>query len=125
MRYWLPVLLYLGLILAVSSIPGRTLAPLRLASWDKLAHAVEYGILSVLLARALREAGLRRGAPAPRTVALLAVLGAVAWGAIDESYQHLTHRVPDAFDLVADAVGAILVQARRLAARAGSMREAS
>ncbi len=116
--YWAPVLFYLGLILTVSSIPGPRLEPLRLASWDKLAHAIEYAGLSLLLARALAAAGPWRGTPSPLKVTLVALVAAIAWGAIDENFQRLTGRQPDIFDFLADSVGVILAQAARFAARA-------
>jgi VanZ family protein len=50
---WLPVLVWAGVIFAFSSIPSLGTG---LGTWDyvlrKLAHATEYAILAVLLARA-------------------------------------------------------------------------
>jgi VanZ family protein len=50
---WLPVLVWAGVIFAFSSIPSLGT---NLGTWDyvlrKLAHATEYAILAVLLARA-------------------------------------------------------------------------
>jgi VanZ family protein len=115
--YWVPVLVYLCLILAVSSLSGRTLEPLRLASWDKAAHAVEYAVLSLLVARALAHDGPWERAPSPRAIAAIAFAAAVAWGAIDESYQRLTGRQPDVFDWLADSAGALAAQAAALRVR--------
>jgi VanZ family protein len=53
---WLPVLAWAGLIFALSSIPSLATG---LGAWDlalrKLAHATEYAVLGLLLARALAE----------------------------------------------------------------------
>ena len=53
-RLWLPVLLWAGLIFALSSVPDLGTG---LGGWDlalrKLAHAGEYAVLGALLARAL------------------------------------------------------------------------
>ena len=109
--YGLPVFLYAVLILALSSIPARTLAPLELAGWDKVVHAVEYGIFGVLIARALRGAGPRRVRTSALAVALGAFVAAAAYGALDETYQGRTGRDPSVYDWIADGTGALLAQA--------------
>ncbi len=108
--YWLPVFLYAALILTLSSIPPRRLEPLRLAGWDKVAHAVEYGVFGALIARALRGAGPRRLAASARGVALAAIVAASGYAALDEAYQARTGRDADPFDLAADAAGAAVAQ---------------
>jgi VanZ family protein len=115
-RFWAPVVAYLALTLVASSIPPKELKPLALGGWDKLAHAIEYAGLSAVVARALRGAGPWSGAPSRRAVALAALAASVAWGAIDETYQRVTGRQPDPFDLLADGAGALLAQAASLAA---------
>ncbi len=108
--YWLPVFLYAALILALSSIPAPRLEPLELAGWDKLVHAVEYGVFSALIARALHAAGPRRLASSARGVALVAIVAASGYGALDEAYQGRAGRDADPFDLAADGAGAVLAQ---------------
>ncbi len=53
-RLWLPVLLWAGLIFALSSVPDLGTG---LGGWDlvlrKIAHAAEYAVLGALLQRAL------------------------------------------------------------------------
>ncbi len=55
LNYWLPVILWAGLIFYLSSISG--LASNMSVFWDvfwrKLAHATEFGVLNLLLFRAL------------------------------------------------------------------------
>lgn len=109
--YWLPVVLYATLILAVSSIPPSRLEPLELSGWDKAAHAVEYAILSVLLSRALRGAGPGRLASSAGATALVAILVTGCFAALDEAYQSRTGRDPDPYDALADGAGAVLAQA--------------
>ena len=108
--YWLPVILYAAMILAVSSIPAKRLKPLELAGWDKAAHAIEYGVFSGLIWRALRAGGPRRAASSVRRAAFLAFLLATCFGALDETYQGRTGRDPDAYDFAADGAGALFMQ---------------
>ena len=94
---WLPVLVWAGVIFALSSIPSLSSG---LGSWDlvlrKLAHATEYAILAVLLWRALgRE--------------LLAFALAVLYAVTDEVHQtFVAGRHGSPRDVVIDAIGAAL-----------------
>lgn len=58
-RNWLPVLLWAGLIFALSSVPDLGTG---LGGWDlvlrKIAHVAEYAVLGALLARATARANL-------------------------------------------------------------------
>jgi len=126
--YWLPVIAYAAFILAVSSIPGSALARLPFTFWDKGAHIVEYGLLSLLAGRAVR-ASTRGGATASSfRTAFFVAAAVVAFGAIDEFYQGTRGRDADVFDLAADAIGASLAQtiqsARARGARGRRLREA-
>jgi VanZ family protein len=104
------VILYAAMILAVSSIPAKRLKPLELSGWDKAAHAIEYGVFSGLIGRALRAGGPGRLASSARSAAFLAFLLATCFGALDETYQGRTGRDPDPFDLAADGAGALIAQ---------------
>jgi VanZ family protein len=72
---WIPVVLWAGVIFGLSSIPDLGTG---LGGWDlvlrKLAHATEFGLLAVLLYRALLRAPL-------------ALLVASAYAATDELHQ--------------------------------------
>jgi VanZ family protein len=115
--YWMPVILYAAFILAVSSIPGSAIK-LPFSFFDKGAHLVEYGLLSLLVGRAVRAGRLvPKSAPgsdarvrADITAAAITVAVVVAFGAIDETYQSTRGRDSDIYDLTADAVGACIVQ---------------
>ncbi|HEY1367181.1 MAG TPA: VanZ family protein [Gaiellaceae bacterium] len=94
---WLPVLVWAGLIFAMSSLPGVSSG---LGTWDlvlkKCAHAAGYAVLAVLLLRAL-------GRELPAFV--LAVLYAVS----DEVHQtFVAGRHGSPRDVLIDAVGAAL-----------------
>jgi VanZ family protein len=105
LRYWLPVLVYIGLIFAASSIPGRDI-PMLFPYVDKLEHLAEYSLFGLLLGRAFRfTVGGQRG----RVWALATVaLGALV-GGMDELYQKLTPgRISDVRDWAIDVTAVAL-----------------
>ena len=94
---WLPVIAWAALIFALSSIPDLGTG---LGGWDlalrKVAHAVEYAVLGVLLVRALG-----RELPA-------AAIG-IAYAVTDEVHQAFVpgrHGAP--IDVLVDAVGVLV-----------------
>jgi VanZ family protein len=94
---WAPVVLWAGLIFALSSIPDLGTG---LGTWDtvlrKLAHAAEYAILGALLLRAVQNV------PA-------AVLLASAYAATDEVHQtFVSGRHGSPLDWAIDSAGALL-----------------
>ncbi len=98
---WVLAIGYAALILTVSSIPSDEFPvgmPLHL---DKVAHAVEYGILALLLCRAVRT---------PNQAALIIIaLSCTTYGILDELYQSLIPgRFPSGWDAAADTVGSAL-----------------
>jgi VanZ family protein len=122
-RYWLPVLLYIGLIFSMSSIHGSAI-PTPFPNVDKLEHLLEYSLFGLLAGRAIRFTlgGTRRLRAAWGTL----LLGATV-AALDELYQkRVPGRSSDPLDWLTDvtAVGiAILltqVVSARVVARASS-----
>ncbi len=101
---WGPVVLYLLLIFALSSIGSPPGLPARIS--DKTAHVILYSGLGVLLIRAL--AGVRLAGARLRQ-ALLAVAIGAAYGASDELHQFFVPgRSCDVFDWVSDLAGVVL-----------------
>jgi VanZ family protein len=106
-RYWLPVLAYVSLIFILSAQPGLR-PPFKFEASDKVAHILEYGGLSFLLARALITL--------PRLESLLlAGLSAVLLGAgiavADECFQStIPNRDSSVYDWIADTLGLSLAQ---------------
>jgi VanZ family protein len=97
LTHWLPVLLWAGVIFALSSIPSLGTG---LGVWDlilrKGAHMTEYAVLGLLLMRALG-----------RDLPALAI--AIAYAATDEIHQHFVQgRHSSPFDVAFDACGAAL-----------------
>ncbi|MBI1799086.1 MAG: VanZ family protein [Candidatus Eisenbacteria bacterium] len=105
--YWLPVLLYVTVILTLSAQPHLQ-PPLHFRNADKLCHLIEYGGLGVLLARALR--GSMR-VSVPLFAGLMAIgLGSMI-GAGDEYFQSFVPgRESSVFDWMADTLGVIVAQ---------------
>ncbi len=106
-RYWLPVLMYVSLILIVSAQQDLQV-PIQFHNADKFYHVLEYLGLGVLLARACR-ASLRSHVPLhwARTTLVVGVLV----GASDEIFQStVPHRTASIYDLLADATGLLLAQ---------------
>jgi VanZ family protein len=104
---WGSVLAYMLLIWVLSDRPRLTLVErLPFPHADKLMHAAEFGLLALLLCRALRPpvAGAGR-----RWRALVALLVAALYGLLDEVHQaHVPGRVASGADVIADVVGAAL-----------------
>jgi VanZ family protein len=93
---WVPVVLWAGVIFALSSIPSLGTG---LGTWDyvlrKCAHMTEYAILAALLYRAL-------GRHMP------AFFAALAYAASDELHQRFVHgRHGTPVDVAIDAVGIV------------------
>ncbi len=104
-RYWLPVILYVGLIFGASSIPGRDI-PTLFPSSDKLEHLTEYSLFGLLLGRAFRfTIGGDRG----KIWSLSTVLVGGFVGGMDELYQRFTPgRTSDIRDWVMDVAAVSL-----------------
>jgi VanZ family protein len=97
LTHWLPVVLWAGVIFALSSIPSLSSG---LGTWDlvlrKAAHVTEYAVLGLLLARALL-----REVPA-------FALG-VAYAVTDELHQSFVRgRHASAVDVAVDSLGLVV-----------------
>ena len=104
--YWLPPVLWMGLMLWWSANAFRVGAPSVLLSWDKLAHAVYFGSVALLVMRAL-IGDLRWSL---RYAATAAFLFTVLYGAWDEYRQGFDPaRTRELGDFAADVAGALCV----------------
>lgn len=122
LKPWLPALLFMGVIFALSSQPNPLpFVPRGILTHDKLLHALAYAVLGLLVCRALLAGGVL-----PRRAVLLALLIASAYGITDEIHQmYVPNREADVADWAADTIGAALgallaayLRRRRPAARA-------
>lgn len=108
LKYWVPPLLYMVLIFAISSMEQPPL-PMPKFEWltiDKLYHFVEYAILGGLLSLAFVKA--RPSVVPLQSIWYIAALISILYGASDEWHQTF---VPGRFatlaDWVADVLGSI------------------
>ena len=112
-RAWVPAVVYVGLIFAVSSIPGSVFCDMPLRIFDKAAHAVEYAGLGLFLMIAFRGS-LPEGL---KSNALLFALGTgLLVGVADELYQLVVPgRGVEFLDWVADVIGVTVGSATAMA----------
>jgi VanZ family protein len=105
--YHVPVVLYAGGVLALSSIPHLGPPPLRLPAADKIAHFIEYGIFAWLIFRSFSNIGRLYSAG---RLLLFTVLSVSVFALFDEFYQrHVPGRHFDMADVASDAAGAVAV----------------
>lgn len=102
--YWLPVILYCGLIFIQSSYPStQTLT--RFPHADKLVHAGVYALLGFLFYRAFQTTKIRK------SIALLVIISAMAssvYGISDEIHQYFVpSRTASIADVLADVLGSV------------------
>jgi VanZ family protein len=98
---WLPPLLWTALILVGTSWPSISVGPDDIIGLDKAIHFGAYGVLALLVRRALL-------APSSLGTAVLIVLALSGFGAIDEWHQSFINgRSSSVFDWIADTLGAI------------------
>ncbi|MDQ8203889.1 VanZ family protein [Pelagicoccus sp. SDUM812003] len=99
---WPPIALTATLVAASFLSPVAPAAP-NVVGFDKIAHFCVFGLLGTLLFRRLRQPFLSN-----RRV-LWALIGAVSYGALDESLQFFNPaRSFDPLDWIADLSGALL-----------------
>ena len=109
LNYWLPIILYAGFIYYLSSlsnpidqiIPNGVLIYFDFEHF--IYHIIEFGILSLLLYRALKTMNEN-----PQT---LSILIAVSYSITDEMHQYFVPgRVSSVFDVAIDVFGIIAMQ---------------
>ena len=106
-RWWVPVYLYAGLIFTVSSLPSP-LPAFKIPFLDKGLHAVEYGVLGFLLARAISNDSPRK---LQQDFRLWAALFAFLYGLGDEWHQSFVPmREASLLDALFDGLGAFVGQ---------------
>lgn len=105
--YHLPVIVYAGLIITVSSVPNLQTPDLRFLAFDKVAHFLEYAVFALLAFRSFYHLG---SSPKLRRSLLLSALFVSFFALLDEMYQHfIPGRYSDWRDFVFDLTGAALV----------------
>jgi VanZ family protein len=99
---WLPPLLWTGLILLGTSWPSISVGPDTVVGLDKAMHFGVYGMLAVLVVRAVQP-------PISLTHALLILLTLSGFGAADEWHQgFIAGRSSSFYDWIADTLGILV-----------------
>lgn len=102
-RYWLPVLVWAGMIFYLSSMP-LTGGPGSIRLSDKLLHSIEFFSLSFILFRAFSNSNCKKGAY------FFAILLTILYSCSDELHQlFVPGRVCDIIDLLFDSLGSVLI----------------
>lgn len=102
-RFWIPPLLWMGVMFTVSSLPGKDIPDLGIPHLDKVAHFCEFFIFGVLIARAFFRSF-------PETSFLKAIIIclviATAYAGLDEWHQQfIPGRTVDFADFFANLTG--------------------
>jgi VanZ family protein len=120
---WLPALLYMALIWALSSTELPELPLTRFPMRDKLIHTIEYAALALFVA----HAAVRTWPDRTRArLAAVAILIAGAWGVLDEIHQaFVPGRSSEIADVLADVLGASVGATARLVLSAVRARAAT
>lgn len=104
-RYWLPVFAWCALIFVQSAFPPPEQIP-RWPHFDKLLHLCAYGLLGILVCRALNTIGPLKAKQG--RLFLWAVALTTLYGLSDEWHQSMVPgRNASSADLVADFIGAL------------------
>ena len=104
--YRAPALFYAVLIFLMSSIPGGELPDLPFFSFDKIVHAIEFGLFGMLLFRAFRYP-----LSLPHPYILTLAVG-IPYAALDEIHQlFVPGRNCDIYDFYMDVLGIIVFSA--------------
>ena len=109
LSYHLPMILFGGAIIAVSSVPDLHTPQVKDIAFDKVAHFIEYAIFAFLTFRSFANwPWMMHGSRA----CIFAALFLTAFASFDEFYQHLIPgRFASVYDVLADLCGALLVLA--------------
>lgn len=103
----LPMLVVMGTIFFLSSIPGDKLPLPSIYQIDKLAHLMAYGTLAATILIAHKW---QTRLQFPARVVFLTIVGALFYGVTDEFHQaFVPGRCVSGGDLLADTLGAALV----------------
>ena len=104
-KYWLAVLVWMGIIFYFSSLPGKDIPGL-FPFQDVLFHVIMYAALAYLFSRALKN--IYSKLTVARLVFLTVIFG-IIYGLSDEFHQSFVPgRDASAFDLFIDAVGSFM-----------------
>lgn len=95
------LILYLFVILVLSTIPGGALPKIDIFSFDKLLHVIEYFILAFLAINAIKM-------PSTRIIILIIIVG-IVYGGFNEIWQGIVaDRFASIYDAIANGIGMVI-----------------
>ncbi|MFC1562458.1 VanZ family protein [candidate division KSB1 bacterium] len=107
--YYFPVIIWIIVIFAASSVPQFTYIKQPWMGFDKFVHFVEYGILGFLLTRAL---SYWNNGGVTRLMVILSIFIGTVFAGFDELHQkYIPGRIESLNDFIADIFGIVLAQA--------------
>ncbi len=107
LTYHVPVILYAGAVIAVSSVPNLKTPSVRFFAVDKLAHFIEYAMFGFLTFRSFSR--LKEGIGVNLAL-LLSILFLSIFAVVDEYHQRfIPGRQADVADVATDLLGSVLV----------------
>ena len=106
-RYWLPPVIYTGLIILASSLPQGVVKEYSFELSDKLLHTMHYMVYGLTLIWAFL--GSRSVSEGFKKAYLQAIGVGILVGMLDEFYQSfMPSRFSSGYDVLADSVGILL-----------------
>jgi VanZ family protein len=95
------LIIYLIVILAVSTIPGGAIPKLNIWSFDKILHIIEYFILAFLAINAMKKLSMN-------SIIIVIIIG-IVYGGFNEIWQVIiADRYASIYDALANGIGLIL-----------------
>ena len=110
-KNWLPVILWAGMIFFLSSIPDLRsgLPNIFDLILRKIAHSGEFGILAILLWRAILSLNFKQSKQSTTNVIVIVIIIVILYAISDELHQgFVPGRVTSPIDALIDSFGAIL-----------------
>ncbi len=100
-KYRIALLIYMIVILGLSSLPGDNIPKSWLLSFDKLIHLIEYFILGILLMKSMRNVSTK--------MLMVVIPFGMFFGIIDEYLQSfISGRYSSGLDVLADTIGVVI-----------------
>ncbi len=101
--FFLPVVLYAGLIFKISSLPLNDLPDIEIWNFDKIIHIFEYGVLGFLLILAFHSNSSQK---THKYIIFTCIVLGILYGGLDEIHQSfVSNRNSSIYDWIADSIG--------------------
>src|SRR3989304_1573885 len=110
-KFWLPVILWAGMIFFLSSIPDLRsgLPNIFDLILRKIAHSGEFGVLAILIMRAISSLKQQHNRKLSFNVILIVIIIVILYAISDELHQgFVPGRVASPIDVIIDAIGVLI-----------------